>query len=61
MKDPFFGWVDNFNGPIGLIIASGKGISRTMFAKGNVSADYIPVDIAINGMITAAWKTGLVR
>lgn len=28
-KEPIPGWVDNFNGPVGLLIAVGKGIEVT--------------------------------
>lgn len=57
-KEPLRGWVDNLNGPTGLILAVGKGIMRTMLYDKNAVADLIPVDTVINLMITAAWSTG---
>ena len=53
--DPFPGWIDNFNGPVGLSIATGKGFLRTVFADPNATLDYIPVDICIQFMLLAAW------
>ena len=57
-REPIPGWVDNFNGPTGLVLAVGKGIMRTMLYEGTAIADLIPVDVVINLMITAAWHTG---
>ncbi|GFT08982.1 putative fatty acyl-CoA reductase CG5065 [Trichonephila clavipes] len=56
-KEPFPGWVDNFNGPTGLIVATSKGILRSMHCKSSNIADLIPVDVVINLVITVAWYT----
>lgn len=56
MKEPFPGWVDNFNGPVGLLVGSGIGIIRTMYCNPNNIADFTPVDVCIKAMIIAAWK-----
>ncbi|XP_045770546.1 fatty acyl-CoA reductase 1-like [Maniola jurtina] len=58
VKEPAPGWIENFNGPVGLIVASGKGILRTLYADPLVSGDYIPVDVAIKGFIAASWTRG---
>ena len=55
-KDPFPGWVDNFNGPTGIIVGAGAGIMRSMMVCRKKTADLIPVDIPINVMLVAAWK-----
>uniref|UniRef100_A0A8D3DJ94 Fatty acyl-CoA reductase n=1 Tax=Scophthalmus maximus TaxID=52904 RepID=A0A8D3DJ94_SCOMX len=47
-KEPFPGWIDNFNGPSGIFIAAGKGILRTMRASNDAVADLVPVDVVIN-------------
>lgn len=57
-REPLRGWVDNINGPTGLVLACGKGVLRTMLYDGDAAADLIPVDTVINLMITAAWSTG---
>lgn len=54
-KDPLPGWVDNINGPTGLVLAIGKGLLRSMHAVRHVKADIVPVDIVVNGMIAAAY------
>lgn len=56
MKEPVAGWIDNFNGPIGLLIGSGLGITRTMYCDPDNIADFTPVDICIKAMIIGAWK-----
>ncbi|XP_038663847.1 fatty acyl-CoA reductase 1 isoform X2 [Scyliorhinus canicula] len=60
-KEPFPGWIDNFNGPSGLFIAAGKGILRTMRASNSAVADLIPVDVVINMTLAAAWYSGVHR
>jgi fatty acyl-CoA reductase len=60
-KDPFPGWVDNFNGPVGLHVAVGKGIIRTAFADPNTKSDYFPVDLCIQYMLLVAWYKAVGR
>ncbi|EEB15404.1 conserved hypothetical protein [Pediculus humanus corporis] len=61
ITEPLPGWIDNFNGPVGLLVASGKGIIRTIYGNPECSSDYIPVDLAIKGIIVAAWYQGISR
>lgn len=60
-REPYPGWVDNINGPTGMILAFGKGLLRTMLFNSKACADLIPVDIVINLMITVAWYTATKR
>uniref|UniRef100_A0A672ZX30 Fatty acyl-CoA reductase n=1 Tax=Sphaeramia orbicularis TaxID=375764 RepID=A0A672ZX30_9TELE len=60
-KEPFPGWIDNFNGPSGIFIAAGKGILRTMRASNDAVADLVPVDVVINATLSAAWYSGSQR
>uniref|UniRef100_A0A1B6CB27 Fatty acyl-CoA reductase n=1 Tax=Clastoptera arizonana TaxID=38151 RepID=A0A1B6CB27_9HEMI len=60
-KGPLPGWVDNLNGPTGILAGAGKGILRTLLCYRDLIADLIPVDIAINLMITVAWHTATSR
>jgi fatty acyl-CoA reductase len=55
LSEPFPGWVDNFNGPVGLMVAGGKGLIRTAFSDPNITSDYVPVDVCIQFMLLAAW------
>lgn len=57
-RDPFPGWIDNYNGPSGFLLALGKGIIRTLHGYPNNISDIIPVDIVANCMIVAAFKIG---
>ncbi|PSN39594.1 hypothetical protein C0J52_06906 [Blattella germanica] len=59
LEDPISGWIDNFNGPIGLTIGAGKGILRTIFSSPHLNTDYVPVDVCIKGVILAAWDKGV--
>nr|XP_013189196.1 unnamed protein product [Amyelois transitella] len=53
-KEPVTGWVDNLNGPVGLMLGAGKGVIRTMLCDGSLTAQVIPVDTAINAIIALA-------
>ncbi|XP_030845030.1 LOW QUALITY PROTEIN: fatty acyl-CoA reductase 1 [Strongylocentrotus purpuratus] len=58
-KEPFPGWIDNFNGPSGVFIAVGKGLLRTMIGDADAVVDISPVDFVVNAMIGATWHTGV--
>ncbi|XP_029168897.1 fatty acyl-CoA reductase 1-like isoform X2 [Nylanderia fulva] len=58
-KDPIPGWIDTFNGPIGLMVAGLKGLLRVLFASNCISQNYVPVDTVINTIILVTWKLGL--
>jgi len=57
LREPTPGWVDNFNGPSGIIAGAGKGIMRTLFCKRACTADMVPVDLCINLLCCVAWRT----
>ncbi|XP_076178028.1 putative fatty acyl-CoA reductase CG5065 [Ptiloglossa arizonensis] len=59
IDEPVSGWLDNFNGPVGMLIGGGKGILRVSYTDPIASSDFLPVDVAIKGMLTATWKRGL--
>lgn len=56
-REPIPGWVDNLNGPTGLLAGAGKGVLRSVLCHRNKVGDLIPVDIVVNLMITVAWST----
>ncbi|XP_064634182.1 fatty acyl-CoA reductase 1-like [Lineus longissimus] len=58
-KEPMPGWVDNYNGPTGMLIAIGKGLLRVMKGNFYATSDMIPVDVAVNTMIAVGWHTGV--
>ncbi|KAJ8982568.1 hypothetical protein NQ317_005039, partial [Molorchus minor] len=57
-KEPIPGWVDNLNGPTGILIGAGKGVIRTVHCNTNFIADFVPVDSCINSLLIVAWKVG---
>lgn len=57
-KEPLPGWVDNLNGPTGILIGAGKGVIRSMHVNGEFIADVVPVDVSVNSLIIIAWKNG---
>nr|KAF6452325.1 fatty acyl-CoA reductase 2 [Molossus molossus] len=60
-QEPFPGWVDNTNGPSGLIIATGKGFLRGLRATPMAVADMIPVDTVVNLTLAVGWYTAVHR
>ncbi|XP_068622041.1 putative fatty acyl-CoA reductase CG5065 [Battus philenor] len=58
-KEPMPGWVDNMNGPTGLLVGAGKGVIRTMHCNDSYQADVVPVDMAVNGCILLAYTTAI--
>ncbi|XP_065220770.1 putative fatty acyl-CoA reductase CG5065 [Planococcus citri] len=55
-KEPFPGFVDNMNGVVGIMIAVGKGVLRSIYAVPDYPADLIPVDNVCNGLVALAWE-----
>lgn len=60
-KEPLPGWVDNVNGPTGLLLGAGKGVIRSMLCEGDYHADVVPVDMAANAVLALAWRLGTTR
>ncbi|KOC59957.1 Putative fatty acyl-CoA reductase [Habropoda laboriosa] len=57
LAEPLPGWVDNLNGPVGLMVGAGKGVIRSMLCNGSYHAEVVPVDFAINALIAIAHRT----
>ncbi|KAL1502734.1 hypothetical protein ABEB36_007836 [Hypothenemus hampei] len=55
-KEPLPGWVDNLNGPTGILVGAGKGVIRSMHCNEKLIADIIPVDVSVNSLLMIAWK-----
>ncbi|CAB4057224.1 FAR [Lepeophtheirus salmonis] len=47
-KDPIPGWIDNLNGPTGVLVGASTGILQSMYIDVDCIADVVPVDICIN-------------
>jgi len=61
IKEPIPGWIDNFYGPLGLSIGTGRRILRTMYANKYVCEDIVPIDIVIKAVLVVIWKLGLTK
>ncbi|XP_038219939.1 putative fatty acyl-CoA reductase CG5065 [Zerene cesonia] len=61
IKEPIPGWIDNLNGPTGIIVGAGKGVIRTMYCDITRLADTVPVDVTINACILLAYLNGMKR
>ncbi|KAF6214116.1 hypothetical protein GE061_011847 [Apolygus lucorum] len=61
VQEPLPGWIDNLNGPTGVLAGVGKGVLRSLVCHRESIADFIPVDRAINCMIAIAWATAVNR
>uniref|UniRef100_A0AAR5PGN4 Fatty acyl-CoA reductase n=2 Tax=Dendroctonus ponderosae TaxID=77166 RepID=A0AAR5PGN4_DENPD len=55
LVEPFQGWNDNFNGPVGLMVAGGAGILRTVYGDTDINTDYVSVDNVAKIIIMALW------
>ncbi|XP_073847276.1 putative fatty acyl-CoA reductase CG5065 isoform X4 [Musca autumnalis] len=54
--EPVNGWVDNLNGPVGLMVGAGKGVIRSMLIDRRHKSEAIPVDYAINGLVVIPYE-----
>jgi len=61
LREPVPGWVDNFNGPSGMMGGVGKGVLRTHYCRRDCVADFVPVDLCINMICCSAWWTATRR
>ncbi|XP_015172637.1 PREDICTED: putative fatty acyl-CoA reductase CG5065 [Polistes dominula] len=54
-REPVPGWVDNFNGPMGIFASAASGLLRTHNCDGSVKPSIVPVDLTANALIVSAW------
>nr|XP_019541935.2 fatty acyl-CoA reductase wat-like [Aedes albopictus] len=59
--EPMPGWIENYNGPAGILSAHAAGIVRTFFVSIDCHMNCIPVDVSIKAIIIAAWKKSFSR
>lgn len=55
ISEPIPGWSDNFNGPYGICIGTGKGILHTYLGDENVRLNVIPVDTVVQTILMASY------
>uniref|UniRef100_A0A0K8UGQ7 Fatty acyl-CoA reductase n=1 Tax=Bactrocera latifrons TaxID=174628 RepID=A0A0K8UGQ7_BACLA len=61
VQEPFPGWVDNLNGPTGVMIGAGKGVIRSMLCNGELKSEIMPIDMAINGLILLPYRFNIME
>lgn len=54
-RDPMPGWLDNLNGPVGMMMGAGQGVIRVSMCDKDVVPDFMAVDVAIQAMIIATY------
>lgn len=59
IREPLPGWIDNYNGPTGYFVVSGKGILRSLVVEKEKICDMVPVDIVANTCILTAVHVAL--
>ncbi|XP_971355.2 uncharacterized protein LOC659998 [Tribolium castaneum] len=57
IKEPIPGWIDNFYGVVGIVLAASLGVLRSLNAKLDAIAPLVPVDYVANVIIAATYKT----
>lgn len=58
-REPIRSWIDNLYGPTGVLIGAGTGVLRTLHGDVTKTAELVPVDLVVNSMIAASYKTYL--
>ncbi|XP_058835278.1 fatty acyl-CoA reductase 1-like [Topomyia yanbarensis] len=54
--EPIPGWIENFNGPAGLMVGAGTGVLRTSCMNMDSNMNCIPVDVSIKAILIATWQ-----
>lgn len=54
-QDPIPGWFNNLQGPMGLFVAAGKGVLRSMYMDSKSYANMIPVDCTVSYLLASSW------
>jgi len=54
-SEPVPGWIDNHYGATGVVVGVGLGIIRTLHINEKTVGDMVPCDMAVSGLVAAAW------
>jgi fatty acyl-CoA reductase len=57
VKEPFVGWIDAVQGIAELFIGISTGVIKTLMLDHGKRCDQVPVDLLVNCIISAAWRT----
>ncbi|BET02124.1 Male sterility protein [Nesidiocoris tenuis] len=56
LQEPFPGWINNLNGLMGVVAGNAKGVMRVFHCDPEARVGFVPVDVAINGLLVGAWS-----
>ncbi|XP_055678120.1 fatty acyl-CoA reductase wat-like [Lutzomyia longipalpis] len=59
VKEPYPGWVDNFNGLAGIIAIGSSGLGRVFYNNLKINANCQPLDVCVRSLLVATWKHSL--
>ncbi|CAH0402959.1 unnamed protein product [Chilo suppressalis] len=59
LRDPFPGWVQGFQGAVGIVTNVSLGLMHVMGCRPDYPIDLLPVDIAADTAIAVAWETAV--
>ncbi|CAG9767736.1 unnamed protein product [Ceutorhynchus assimilis] len=54
-KEPIPGFFTTLQSPMGIFVGAGKGVIRSVYIDSRASANLIPADSTINGIMVCAW------
>lgn len=57
--EPIPGWVDNFNGPVGIMLPVAIGISRVLLGGATCRLNFVPVDYVSCSLISIIAQTAV--
>jgi len=57
--EPVAGWIDNLNGPSGILVLAALGIVRCINWNYYAVTDQVPVDKVVNALIAIGYATGI--
>lgn len=55
ISEPMPGWADNFNGPYGICLGTGKGILHAYLGEKDVRLNVLPIDTVVQGILMASY------
>ncbi|XP_026674362.1 putative fatty acyl-CoA reductase CG8306 [Ceratina calcarata] len=61
MREPYRGWIETKNGPVILLALQAFGLLHVVPMGPGVISDYVPVDLATNGLLSAIWDYAVHR
>lgn len=53
--EPVPGWINNFYGPTGIVVAVAIGVLRVLHCVGETNAQIVPVDMCVNSILASGW------